>query len=90
MKIKRNTILTIAAIAVSLPPGSIPLSGRELAGAFLAGYVLYSLCSPFSAINLIMSSLTTLSPLVVGLKQNYRFALVYMTASIATILLFIN
>jgi hypothetical protein len=85
-----HPMITIAAIAVSLPPGSIPLSGRELAGAFLAGYVLYSLCSPFSAINLIMSSLTTLSPLVVGLKQNFRFALVYMIVSIATILLFIN
>jgi hypothetical protein len=82
-----HPMITIAAIAVSLPPGSIPLSGRELAGAFLTGYVLYSLCSPFSAINLIMSSLTKMNPLVVGLKQNFSFALVYMTVSIAIILL---
>ena len=85
-----HPMITIAAISVSLPPGSIPLSGRELAGAFLAGYVLYSLCSPFSAINLIMSSLTKFNPLVVGLKQNFSFALVYMTLSIAIILLFIS
>ena len=79
----------IAAIAASLPPGSIPLAGRELAGAFLSGYVLYSLCSPFSAINLIMSSLTKFNPLVVGLKQNALFGLAYMAVSIAIICLFI-
>ena len=84
-----HPMITIAAISVSLPPGSIPLSGRELAGAFLAGYVLYSLCSPFSAINLIMSSLTNVNPLVVGLKQNFSFALVYMIFSITIILLFL-
>lgn len=81
-----HPMITIAAIAVSLPPGSIPLSGRELAGAFLTGYVLYSLCSPFSAINLILSSLTRLNPLVVGLKQNFCFALLNMAVSIAIIL----
>lgn len=82
-----HPMITIAAIAASLPPGSIPLSGRELAGAFLTGYVIYSICSPFSAINLIMSSLTMFNPLVVGLKQNFSFALVYMTVSIVIILL---
>ena len=84
-----HPMITIAAIAASLPPGSIPLSGRELAGAFLSGYVLYSLCSPFSAINLIMSSLTKFNPLVVGLKQNALFGLAYMAVSIAIICLFI-
>ena len=81
-----HPMITIAAIAASLPPGSIALSGRELAGAFLTGYMAYGICSPFSAINLMMSSLTKQNPLVTGLRQNLAFALLYAALSIGIIL----
>jgi len=79
-------MITIAALAASLPPGSIPLSTIQLAGSFLAGYTLYSVLSPFSAVNLMVGSLSKQSPLVIGLQQNGGFALVYALVSIIIIL----
>ena len=82
-----HPIITIAAVAVSMPPGSIPLTGRQLAGTFLAGYMFYGICSPFSATNLIMSSLTAQNPLVTGLRQNGFFAASYVFLALSLILL---
>ena len=81
-----HPMITIAALAASLPPGSIPLSTIQLAGSFLAGYTLYSVLSPFSAVNLMVGSLSKQSPLAVGLQQNGGFAFVYALVSIVIIL----
>ncbi len=82
-----HPMITIAALAASLPAGSIPLSERQMAGAFLAGYMFYGMCSPFSAINLIMSSLTKQNPFTTGIRQNGVFAVTYVAVSISMILL---
>jgi hypothetical protein len=82
-----HPMITIAAVAASLPSGSVPLSGRQLAGAYLAGYMFYGICSPFSAINLIMSSLSKQNPITTGIRQNGAFALAYVVLSISLILL---
>ncbi len=81
-----HPMITIAALAASLPPGSIPLSTIQLAGSFLAGYTLYSVLSPFSAVNLMVGSLSKQSPLAIGLQQNGGFAFVYAFVSIVIIL----
>ena len=81
-----HPMITIAALAASLPPGSIPLSTIQLAGSFLAGYTLYSVLSPFSAANLLVGSLSKQSPLTIGLQQNGGFAFVYAFVSIVIIL----
>ena len=83
-----HPMITIAALAASLPPGSIPLSNIQLAGSYLAGYTLYSVISPFSAANLLVGNLSKESPLAVGLKQNGMFAIVYTLVSIGIILMF--
>jgi len=82
-----HPMITIAALAASLPPGSIPLTTLQLAGSFLAGYTLYSVISPFSAVNLMVGSLAKQSPLSIGLQENGVFALVYAFLSIGIILL---
>ncbi len=83
-----HPMITIAAMSASLPPGSIPLSTLQLAGAYLAGYTFYSVVSPFSAANLLMGSLAKQSPLAVGLQQNGIFAFVYTVVSIGIVLMF--
>lgn len=83
-----HPMITIATLAAALPPGSIPASSLQLAGAFLSGYVLYSILSPFSSANLLMSSLSGQSPLTLGLKQNGFFAAVFTAVTVAVILLF--
>jgi hypothetical protein len=83
-----HPMITIAALAASLPPGSVPLSSIQLAGAYLAGYTLYSVLSPLSAANLLVGSLSRQSPLSVGLRQNGGFAVMFTIISIGIILLF--
>lgn len=83
-----HPMITIAALAASLPPGSVPLSTIQLAGAYLAGYMLYSVLSPFSAVNLLVGSLSKQSPVSVGLQQNGVFAVVCTVVSIGIILCF--
>lgn len=82
-----HPMITIAAVAVSMPPGSITLSGQQLAGTFLAGYMFYGICSPFSATNLIMSNLTAQNPIVTGLRQNGIFATTYVFLALSLLLL---
>ena len=83
-----HPLITIAALAASLPPGSSPLSTIQLAASFLAGYTLYSVLSPFSAVNLMVSSLSKQSPLAIGLQQNGGFAVINALVSILIILMF--
>jgi len=83
-----HPMITIAALAASLPPGSVPLSALQMAGAYLAGYMLYSVLSPFSAANLLLGSLAKESPVAVGPKQNGGFAFLYATLCIGIILSF--
>ncbi len=81
-----HPMITIASLAASLPPGSVSLSALQMAGAYLAGYVLYSVLSPFSAVTLMLGSLSKQSPLSIGLRQNGVYALVYALLSIGIIL----
>ena len=83
-----HPMITIAALAASLPPGSVPLSPLQMAGAYLTGYMLYSVLSPFSAANLLLGSLAKESPVAVGPKQNGGFAFLYATLCIGIILSF--
>lgn len=83
-----HPMITIAALAASLPPGSIPLSTIQLAGAYLAGYMLYTVLSPFSAANLLLGSLSKQSPLSIGLRQNGGFAIALTVVSIGVVLMF--
>lgn len=82
-----HPMITIAALATSLPPGSVPLSTLQMAGAYLAGYMLYSVLSPFSAATLLLGSLTQQSPITVGPKDNGGFAFLYVALCIVIILL---
>ena len=82
-----HPMITIAAISSAMPPGSTALSGQQLAGTFLVGYMFYGICSPFSATNLIMASLTAQNPLVAGLRQNGVFALIYVLLALCLLLL---
>ena len=82
-----HPMITIAALATSLPPGSVPLSTLQMAGAYLVGYMLYSVLSPFSAATLLLASLTRQSPITVGPKDNGGFAFLYVALCIAIILL---
>ena len=81
-----HPMITIAALATSLPPGSVPLSPLQMAGAYLAGYMLYTVLSPFSAANLLLGSLAQQSPVTVGLKENGGFAVLYAVLCIGIIL----
>lgn len=83
-----HPMITIAALAASLPPGSIPLSTIQMAGSYLAGYMLYSVLSPFSAANLLLGSISKQNPLAVGLRQNGGFAVAVTVVSIGIILMF--
>lgn len=82
-----HPMITIAALATSIPPGSVPLNILQLAGAYLTGNMLYSVFSPFSAANLLIGSLTNHSPITVGPKENGGFAFLYATLSIGIILM---
>ena len=82
-----HPMITIAAISSAMPPGSTALSGQQLAGTFLVGYMFYGICSPFSATNLIMASLTAQNPIVAGLRQNGLFALFYVLLALCLLLL---
>lgn len=82
-----HPMISIAGFAAAMPPGGIPLSDSQLAGAFMIGYMFYGISSPFSAITLIMSSLTKQNPLSTGIFQNGIFTLTYLILSIAIILL---
>lgn len=83
-----HPLITITALAASLPPGSIPLNTVQLAGAFLAGYMLYTIVCPFSAANLLMASLSGQNTFTLGIKQNGIYAFVNTIVCIGVILLF--
>jgi hypothetical protein len=85
-----HPMITIAAISSAMPPGSTALSGQQLAGTFLVGYMFYGICSPFSATNLIMANLTMQNPLVAGLRQNGLFASIYVLLALSLLLLFFS
>ena len=82
-----HPMITIAALATSLPPGSVPLSTLQIAGAYLTGYMLYSVLSPFSAATLLLGGLTRQSPVTVGPKDNGGFAFLYVALCIGIILI---
>lgn len=83
-----HPMITIAALSVALTPGTVALSPLQLAGSYLTGYMLYAVLSPFSAVTLLMGSLSKQSAIVVGLKQNGAFTFIYAVICIAIILLF--
>ncbi|MHC1761231.1 MAG: hypothetical protein AB9917_17310 [Negativicutes bacterium] len=83
-----HPMITIAALSVALTPGTVSLSPLQLAGSYLTGYMLYAVLSPFSAVTLLMGSLSKQSAIVVGLKQNGAFTFIYAVICIAIILLF--
>ena len=82
-----HPMITIAALATSLPPGSVPLSTLQIAGAYLTGYMLYSVLSPLSAATLLLGGLTRQSPVTVGPKDNGGFAFLYVALCIGIILI---
>lgn len=83
-----HPMITIAALAAALPPGSIPLSPRQLAGTFLTGYMFYTAISPFSAVNLFMGSLSKQTHFMIGPQQNGLFSLIYTLLAIGVLLAF--
>lgn len=72
-----HPMISIAAVAATIHPGSVSLTEMQLAGAFLIGYMLFAALSPFSAVNMVISSLAKQGTLIVGLKRNILFALLF-------------
>lgn len=80
-----HPIITISTIAVTLSDNTIPLSEIQMALTLLAGYLMYTIISPFSAVTLIVSSISKQNPLNVSLKLNCVYAVLF--GILATLLL---
>ncbi|MDK2877420.1 MAG: hypothetical protein PWR06_136 [Thermoanaerobacteraceae bacterium] len=83
-----HPIITIATISAASPLKILPLSEIALGGVYLVGYTVYSLLSPFSAVNLVVSNLSSKTPLQVSLKINTVFGLLFIILSSCLIKLF--
>lgn len=68
-----HPIISISTVAVTLPVGTLPLTELQMAVTLLAGYLLYLILSPFSALSLIMTGITKESPLEVSIKLNFAY-----------------
>lgn len=80
-----HPLITISTIAIALPPGSVPLTNIQMAGALLLGYVCYGNVSPFSAINLVILGLTKEALLQATIRRHWLFAVTVTV--VATVLL---
>lgn len=70
-----HPFITISTVAIALPPGSIPLTKVQMAGALLLAYMNYGNLSPFSAVNLVILGLTKADPLKATFRQNWPYAI---------------
>jgi len=71
-----HPILSISAISLPYYAGAIPISQLQFAAAISIGYFSYTICSPFSAMILSLTSLKNKSPLDVGFKINFVFCII--------------
>jgi hypothetical protein len=71
-----HPIITISSLAIALGKMDIGLSNIQLAITLITGYITYLLLSPFSSMVMIMSGLFGQSVYIVGLRLNWRYALV--------------
>ncbi|KJS21519.1 MAG: hypothetical protein VR72_10285 [Clostridiaceae bacterium BRH_c20a] len=71
-----HPLVSISAIAVTVPVASTPLNELQMALTLLTGYMMYNLLSPFSIPTLVMTGLTRESPLAVSLNINLYYVMV--------------
>ncbi|MFZ7104050.1 MAG: hypothetical protein ACOWWO_15530 [Peptococcaceae bacterium] len=70
-----HPLVSISAIAVTVPVASTPLNELQMALTLLTGYMIYNLLSPFSIPTLVVSDLAKENPLTVSLKLNLPYVL---------------
>lgn len=75
-----HPVITISAVAIALPPGSIALNKIQMAGALLLAYMNYGNLSPFSAVNLVVLGLTKADALKATFRSNWPHALALTVA----------
>lgn len=72
-----HPIVSISTLSVAIAPASIGLSQMQMAGAFLNGYMLYTLLSPFAGTGIIFAAITKTNSIDMSLKLNLSYALLF-------------
>jgi len=83
-----HPIITISTIAVTMPVETIPLTELQLAITLLSGYLMYILLSPFSAMALVVTSVTNENPFRISFNLNWFYAILYGLLTTLVLMLF--
>ena len=72
-----HPIVSIFTLSVAITPASVGLSQLQMCGAFLNGYMLYTMLSPFAGTGIIFAAITKTNSIDMSLRLNFSYALLF-------------
>jgi len=72
-----HPIISISTLSVAISAASVGLSQMQMAGAFLNGYMLYTMLSPFAGTGIIFAAIAKTNSIDMSLKLNLSYALLF-------------
>ena len=72
-----HPIISISTISIAIAPSTIGLSQMQMAGAFLNGYMFYTMLSPFAGTGMLLAAIFKTNSLNMSLKLNFSYAMTF-------------